>query len=147
MEPPNSADFVQITSSIIPSAPMVLFRPLIQELSMKGTKDDRTLVFCRSYDDVLSMYQTMALELDSRGALYVSGKSRTSENRLCDKYDACTALSVRNNIVSSFTDLDGVLRVVFTTTAFSMGLDSQGDSLEATQGCGGIRARNWKKWT
>ena len=108
----------------IPSAPMVVLRPLIQELFTKGTKADRTLVFCHSYDDVLSMYQTMALELDSRGALYVSGKSRTSENRLCDKYDACTALSVRKNIVSSFTDLDGVLRVVFATTAFSMGLDS-----------------------
>ena len=108
----------------MPSTPMVMLGPLIQELSTKGTKADRTLVFCRSYDDVLSLYQTMALELDSRGALYASGKSRTSENRLCDKYDACTALSVRKNIVSSFTDLDGPLRIVFATTAFSMGLDS-----------------------
>ena len=63
----------------MPSTPMVMLGPLIQELFTKGTKADRTLVFCRSYDDVLSLYQTMALELDSWGALYTSGKSRTSE--------------------------------------------------------------------
>ena len=108
----------------MPSTPMVMLGPLIQELSTKGTKADRTLVFCRSYDDVLSLYQSMALELDSWDALYASGKSRTSENRLCDKYDACTALSVRKNIVSLFMDLDGALRIVFATTTFSMGLDS-----------------------
>ena len=84
----------------MPSTPMEMLGPLIQiqELSTKGTKADRTLVFCHSYD-VLSLYQTMALELDNRGALYASGKSRTSEIRLCDEYNACTALSVRKNIV------------------------------------------------
>ncbi len=91
---------------------------------MKGTKADRTLIFCRSYDDVISLYQTMALELNSRCALYMGGKTKTSHHRLCDKYDACTALSVRKNIISSFTNPDGVMRVVFATIAFAMGLDS-----------------------
>ena len=108
----------------MPSTPMVMLGPIIQDLSTKGTKANRTLIFCRSYDDVIGLYQTMALELDSRGALYVDGESRTSEHRLCDKYDACTALTVRTNIISSFTEPDGVLRVVFATIAFAMGLDS-----------------------
>ena len=88
----------------MPSSPIVILGPIIEELSMKGTKDDRTLIFCRLYGDVTSLYQMMALELDSRGTLYISGKNRTSQYRLCDKYDACTALSVRKNIISSFTE-------------------------------------------
>ena len=64
------------------------------------------------------------MELHSRGALYSDGLNRKSQNRLCDKYDACTALSVRKNIISSFTQRDGILRVVFATTALAMGLDS-----------------------
>ena len=40
------------------------------------------------------------------------------------KYDACTALNVRQNIITSFTKPDGNLRLVFATVAFSMRLDS-----------------------
>ena len=61
----------------------------------QGTKADRILVFCNSYHDVLSLYQTMVLGHDSKDALYVGRKSRTSENQPCDKYDTYTALSVR----------------------------------------------------
>lgn len=82
------------------------------------------MIFCRCYDDILALYQTAALELHSRGALYSEGLNRKSQNRLCDKYDACTALSVKKNIISSFTQRDGILRVAFATTAFAMGLDS-----------------------
>lgn len=45
------------------------------------------------------------------------------KNRLVDKYDACTAPSVKNHIVQSFSDPQGVLRVVVATIAFGMGLD------------------------
>ena len=63
----------------MPSSPILVLGPIIEELSMKGTKADRTLIFCRLYGDVISLYQMMALELDSRGALYISGKKRTSQ--------------------------------------------------------------------
>ena len=68
---------------------------------MKGAKVDRTLTFCGLYGDVISLYQMLALELGSR---VISEKNRTSQYRLCDKYDACTALSVWKNIISSFTE-------------------------------------------
>ena len=47
-----------------------------------------------------------------------------SKYRLCDKFDSCTAESVKTNIISSFTRKDGPLRCVFATIAFAMGLDS-----------------------
>ena len=108
----------------IPTQPIMMLAPLIEELTKKADKADRTLVFCQSYADLLSLYETMALELHSRGVFYLNGKPKTSENRLCDKYDACTAASVRKNIIASFTNPDGILRVVFATVAFAMGLDS-----------------------
>lgn len=109
---------------LMPSSPMPVMEPIIEELSAKGTGADRVVIFCRSYPNLLNMHETVSLELDSRGQLYISGKGRTSEHRLCDKYDACTALSVRKNIISSFTALDGALRVVLATVSFAMGLDA-----------------------
>ncbi len=120
---PNNPN-IYYAVSLMPSSPMLMLKPFIDELCEKGTTADRVVIFCRSYKDLLSLHQTMCLDLDSKGMLHVHGKTNTSEHRLCDKYDACTALSVRKNIVLSFTTVDGALRVVFCTTAFAMGLDA-----------------------
>ena len=46
------------------------------------------------------------------------------DKRICDKYDACTAPDVKENIVRSFTEPGGCLRIVIATVAFAMGLDA-----------------------
>ena len=109
-----------------PSSSADVLDPIIEELCTHKTKTDRTLVFCHSYADVINLYQTAALQLNEKGSFYVtpSPSMKKSECRLCDKYDACTALDVRKNIISSFTNPEGVLRLVFATTAFGMGIDS-----------------------
>ena len=48
----------------MPSSHIVILRPIIEELTMKGAKAIRTLIFCRLYGDVIRLYQMMALELD-----------------------------------------------------------------------------------
>ena len=86
----------------------------------------RTIVFCRSYDTLLQMYEYTVLKLNKRGALFVGTPQAGKQSlfRTCDKYDACTSLEVRQNILSSFTLVDGNVRLVFATIAFAMGLDA-----------------------
>ena len=80
-------------------------------------------MFCQSYDNLIELYTTTVLEIGKRGKYYIEGAD-ADDCRVCDKYDACTALDVRQNIIASFTKSDGNLRLVFATVAFSMGLDS-----------------------
>ena len=102
-------------------------QPIISNICRHGVKTKRHLVFCRTYDDTLSLFKAAAVELGIHNALYsqpIVPKQEKSKFRLCDKYDACTSKGVKKNITESFTDEDGILRLVFATTAFSMGLDS-----------------------
>lgn len=68
----------------MPPSLMSLLRPIIDQ---QGREADRYLIFCRSYDDTLALYQTTAMELHSRGALCLDGLNTKSRNRLCDKCD------------------------------------------------------------
>ena len=85
------------------------------------------------YELYVPAYQTMALELDSWSALYASGKSRTSENRLCDKYDACTAPKEYHFFVHGFrwSTIDCFCHHCLFN-GFGLTKYSAGDSLEAT---------------
>lgn len=100
--------------------------PIVEEVCTDGVKASRSLIFCRSYDDLLELYKITALELNRRQALYTNAALGTpkSSMRVCDKYDACTDVNVRKNIIQSFTDPEGTLRLLFATTAFGMGIDS-----------------------
>lgn len=44
--------------------------------------------------------------------------------RVCEKYDGSTSSENQQHIVESFTNVDGVVRVVVATVAFGMGLES-----------------------
>ena len=90
------------------------------------TKSKRTIVFCWSYDNLLEMYEYTVLQLNERGALFVGTPQvgKQSLYRTCDKYDACTLLKVRQNNLSSFTQVDGNVWLVFVTIAFAMGIDA-----------------------
>ena len=59
-----------------------------------GVKTKRHLVFCRMYDDTLSLLKAAAVELGIHNVLYSQPtvpKQEKSKFRLCDKYDACTS--------------------------------------------------------
>lgn len=110
----------------MPSSPQRILDPLIDELVQCGTKSKRTIIFCRSYTVLLELYQYTILELNKHGALFVGTPvpGKQSQFRICDKYDACTSLEVRQNILKSFTEPEGNVRLIFATVAFAMGLDA-----------------------
>ena len=88
---------------------------------------NKHLIFCRTYDETSYCFQNLALRLGERNALYTKDPqtlsiSQRCEHCLCDKFDACTSVSMK--IIASFTKADGELRTVVATVAFSMGLDA-----------------------
>ena len=107
----------------LPPSPMCVLSALIEVICSKGREANRTIVFCRSYDNLIELYTTTVLEIGKKGKFYIEG-SDPSDCRVCDKYDACTSLEVRQNIIRSFTNPNSNLRLIFATVSFSMGLDS-----------------------
>ena len=110
----------------MPSTSYEVLNPPIDEICKYGTKSKRTIIFCQSYDTLLQMYQYTVLQLNEKGALFVGTPQAGKQSlfRSCDKYDICTSLEVRQNILSSFTQVDGNVRLVFATIAFAVGLDA-----------------------
>ena len=99
------------------------FTPIVEELILKKKEAPRRIIFCRTYNDCHSVYLFFKHSL--KGKLYYPpGALKVSKYRLLDMYTACTATSVKKNILNNFTAVDGVCRVVITTIAFGMGLDS-----------------------
>ena len=120
---PNNVNIYYAVLPMPSSGPMQVLSPLIHELCTDGIKSKRTIVFCQTYDHLLQLFQMTALELGRHGKFSIEGTD-PSDSFLCDKFDACTSLVRRENIIRSFTKRDGTLCLVFATVAFSMGLDS-----------------------
>lgn len=109
-----------------PATIMEMLQPIVDAIVEKGPCADRYIIFCRTYDDTIAIFQELALELGSRGILYVSADDSIpkSRRRVCDKFDACTSEVTKESILQSFTEPCGILRVVIATVAFAMGLDA-----------------------
>ena len=106
-----------------PGSYLDILQSIIDDLCTHGEKCDRHIVFCRTYDDAMNMFQSTVLALDKQGCLYAINKEG-KRSLMCDKFDACTAESTKAHIIEDFTDPEGIIRVVFATVAFAMGLDS-----------------------
>ena len=77
----------------LPPSPMGVLSALIEEICSRGRDAKRTIVFCRSYDNLIELYTTAVLEIGKRGKYYIEGAD-PDDCRICDKYDACTALDI-----------------------------------------------------
>lgn len=94
--------------------------PVISCAAM-GRGSDRLIIFCRTYDDTSVFYERLMLQLVENCTLI---KDSDLNIHNCEKFTACTASSTKKSILKSFTDPNGVVRIVVATVAFGMGLDS-----------------------
>ena len=95
--------------------------PLLQELCSKGCATGKTIVYCRSYADIINVYRAFILGL---GNLLFVAQSSEQKGKLVEKYDACTESGLKTKIVEAFVRSDSVLRVVVATTAFGISINS-----------------------
>ena len=95
------------------------FSHLAEELKTFREKTDRTIIFCRTYDDC-AMFLKKCLD---RQSVQPVGAPDFSRFRLFDMFCSCTQSDVKEAILASFCSVNGTLTVVIATVSFGMGLD------------------------
>ncbi len=115
---PNIKYVVHAKSSSIEES----FSQLVEDVRRLRTAYDRTIVFCRSYNDCAQIFIFVKKRLGKEYTEPV-GAPDLALLRLVDMFNACTLPAVKNSIIQQFTDPNSCLRVVVATIAFGMGLD------------------------
>ena len=120
--------------SITPNKPNLIYRVVPKcsmeevvhavgdEILQKHTQASRTIIYCRYCKEVVEFYEEFRTYL---GIHFTSppGFLDMAKYRTVDMYMSVTANDVKDQIVKSFCDPCGMLRVVICTVAFGMGLD------------------------
>ena len=91
-------------------------------MKRKGLTANKALIYCRYHREVANFYELFRKQL---GVNFSSpaGYGDITKYRLVDMYTSVTVDSVKKQIVKSFCDPKGRLRIVVCTVAFGMGLD------------------------
>nr|XP_006819128.1 PREDICTED: Bloom syndrome protein homolog [Saccoglossus kowalevskii] len=100
----------------------VMFKWLLLDLGEHGRECNRMIIFCRKRRHCSDLYEMFKNYLGDKAY----DKSVSHFNRLFGMFHSKTNESVKQHIISSFQNPNGVVRVLFTTIAFGMGMDVKG---------------------
>ena len=100
----------------------VTFMPIIEKLRTERVRMGRTIIFCQQQETCARLYLLFRLFLKTEFT-NPRGYPDLPQYRLVDMYTSGTHPSVKESIISSFTEVDSVLRVLIATIAFGMGVN------------------------
>ena len=98
------------------------FAPLLCRLRHERTICPRTIIYCRRLEDYANLYLYFKSEMGESFTEPYGAPCQLSKYRLVDMFTSCTDITVKNQIIASFTS-DSCLRVVCATVAFGMGVN------------------------
>ena len=93
---------------------------LVSELKTKKQLTDKTIVYCRSVNQVTLLFETLLEKLGQ--AMYTQSSSKREDNLLVEVYSAAVDESTKVRVLRLFS-IESNLRVVISTVAFGMGID------------------------
>lgn len=99
------------------------FRCLINELLNKGKESVRTIIYCQTIKQCSHIFRMFELEL---GPSFFWGE-RNPRNRLVEMMHSGSPVSVKDHVLSQFSDDSTCLRVLIATIAYGMGVNCKGN--------------------
>ena len=107
-----------------PAQILDVIRPIIIDAKRNDRQAQKTLIFCKTYQECIDFFVELTTELDEQDALFVpSTDSPNGQEHFCQMFTACTAEDTKDYIMKSFMDPAGAIRVVIATIAFGLGVD------------------------
>lgn len=92
-------------------------------LKHKGTNAERVLIYCQTIKQCSIVYATIRGIIGD--SMYLDPKSRNPRHVVLEMLHSCTPKN-KENILKSFQDPQGCIRVLITTIAFGMGIHCKG---------------------
>ena len=96
--------------------------PICDRLAHQRTEMGRTVIFCRTYDEVTAIYYFFKQRLGF-GFTDPPGAPDLTQFRLVDMYTHCTDQSVKDKILQQFTSSSPLPHVIVAIIAFGMGIN------------------------
>ncbi|XP_032228485.2 ATP-dependent DNA helicase Q-like 2 [Nematostella vectensis] len=99
------------------------FQWLIKELREKGQETKKVIVFCRKKEHMKELFDLFGEQLGDQAYHQPTGaEPRDDRSRLFAMYHKRTHKLVKGTIETEFCKADGIVRVVFCSIAFGMGV-------------------------
>ena len=99
------------------------FEWLVEELKLKGTLCERTIIYCQTIRQCSILYGMIKGML---GMDMFSGVDEDPSNALVEMLHSCTPPANKEKILLSFQSITGTIRLLIATIAFGMGVDWKG---------------------
>ena len=123
-ESPNKTNITYSVSYINKHDKLIeLFKWLTDELLEKGVDCTRTIIYCQT-TQCSTLYAVLRESLGERNFLDPSNRCMV----LIEMLHSCTPEANEREILNSFQQVDGCIRILVATIAFGMGVDSKGVS-------------------
>ena len=102
------------------------FKWLVDEVASQGINTERHIIFCHRANDMTGLFHLFSACLGDKQYVSLTTNLPNDCNRLFAMYHQKTDPDIQETVRKSFGTIDGVVRVLFCTIAFGMGIDVKG---------------------
>lgn len=99
-----------------------VFKWLTDELIEKGTNCPRAIIYCQTIKQCSLLYAVLKSNIGGKNYLNPNNKHMV----LLEMFHSCSPEANKKEILQSFQQIDGTIRLLVATIAFGMGIDSKG---------------------